>query len=128
MKTIVIQSGAFTDKGNFTGYNAGGIRFHVPAKTIEAIGITPESVKTQPINFPLYAIVVEREFSVDPDDASKGTFKREQAGSIFKTKEAMIEAFNADRVVGIEAAASLAKTATAAGLTDAQLSALLVEA
>lgn len=130
MKTIVLQSGAFTDKGNFTGYNAAGIRFHVPAKTIAAIGITPESVKTTPIAFPLYAIVVEREFNVldESGEPTDKTFKREQAGSVFATKDALIEAYNADKVVGLEAAASLAKTAVASGLTEAQLAALLVEA
>lgn len=130
MKIIALQSGAFTAAGNFTGYNVAGLRFHVPAKVMESAGITVESIKKEPIKFPLYSIVVEREFNtLDAEgNPTEETFKRAQAGSIFLTKESAIEAFNADRVLEVEAASSLAKTAVASGLTEAQLAALLIEA
>lgn len=128
MKTIALNSGNFTDKGNFTGYNSAGIRFHIPARLMETIGFTKANEKD--IKFPLYAIAVSRTFNTldaegNPTDE---TFTREQAGSVFTTKEALISAYNADRELELEAKASLAKTASASGLNEAQLAALLLEA
>lgn len=130
MKTIALQSGKFTAAGNFTGKNAAGANYHVPAAIMESVGYTAASVEKEPIKFPLYAIVVERTFNTldSEGNPTEETFTRSQAGSVFKTKEAMIEAFTADRSLEIEATASLAKTAVASGLTEAQLSALLLEA
>lgn len=122
MKTVAIISGDFTKKGNFSGYNAAGTRIHISDRTMESAGIK----KGDKITFPLYATVVEREFNV-LDEQGKETgemFKREQAGSVFTTKQALIEAVNADRVLALEAAADLTAKATAAGLTEEAINAL----
>lgn len=122
MKTVAILSGAFTNGGNFSGYNAAGQRIHVPNRTMESAGIK----KGDTIKFPLYALVVEREFDV-LDEAGKETgekFKREQAGSVFTSKEAMIAAANADKLLAVETAAALTASATAAGLTEEAINAL----
>jgi hypothetical protein len=126
MQTVAILSGSFTDNGNFSGYNAAGQRVHVPARTMESIQLTKDSK----IAFPLYALVVEREFDVvDADNEPTGkTFKRQQAGSIFLNKADMIAAANADKMLTIETAAALKTQATAAGLTEDAISGLLAVA
>lgn len=126
MNIIAILSGNFSEKGNFSGYNAAGQRIHIAARQMETLGYTPESIATTPITFPLYTIAVEREFNVlDTDGAPTAEkFQRLQAGSVFPTKAAAIEAFNADKVLTIEAGAELKKVATGLGLTDKQVLAL----
>jgi hypothetical protein len=123
MQTVTILSGNFTGSGNFSGYNNAGQRFHIPARVMENIGITKESK----IAFPLFALVVEREFdelNVDGDPTGV-KFKRLQAGSIFLNKADMITAANADKMLNIETAAALKTQATAAGLTEDAISSLL---
>jgi hypothetical protein len=87
---------------------------------MEALGHTPESVKTKPISFPLYTIAVEREFNVLDANGEPTTekFTRTQAGSVFATKQDAITAYNSDKVLGLEATADLAKVATGLGLTE----------
>ena len=123
MKTVAILSGAFTANGNFSGYNATGARIHVSGRTMEAAGIK----KGDDLKFPLYAIVVEREFNVldEQGNPTDEKFKREQAGSVFTTKDAMIAAANADAELVIETKAALKTSATAAGLTESAVDALL---
>jgi hypothetical protein len=123
MQTVAILSGNFTGANNFSGYNASGKRIHVPARQLENLGIN----KDTKIQYPLYALVVEREFDV-LDENSNPTgekFKREQAGSIFLNKTDMINAVNADKLLTIEAHADLQSKAKASNLTDDAMSALL---
>ena len=124
MKTVAILSGNFTESGNFSGYNAAGTRIHISGRTMESAGIK----KGDKITFPLYATVVEREFNVldEQGNVKDGeTFKREQAGAVFLNKAALIEAANADKVLALEAAADLTSKASAAGLTQDSINALL---
>jgi hypothetical protein len=120
MQIVAIHSGNFSDKGNFSGYNASGQRVHIAGRQMEALGHTPESVKTKPISFPLYTIAVEREFNVLDANGEPTTekFTRTQAGSVFATKQDAITAYNSDKVLGLEATADLAKVATGLGLTE----------
>jgi hypothetical protein len=124
MNIIAILSGSFSARGNFSGYNAAGQRIHIAAQQMEALGHTVETVKTKPITFPLYTIAVEREFSVldEKGEATAEKFTRLQAGSVFATKESAIEAYNADKVLGLETIAELGKSAKSFGLTDKQVS------
>ena len=126
MQTVAILSGNFTGSGNFSGYNAAGQRIHVPARTMESIGLTKDSK----ITFPLYTLVVEREFDeLNENGEPTGVkFKRQQAGSIFLNKADMINAANADKMLNIETAAALKTQATAAGLTEDAISSLLAVA
>lgn len=123
MKTVAILSGSFTQNGNFSGYNAAGQRIHISGRTLEAAGIK----KGDTINYPLYALVVEREFdSLDENGNPTGEkFKREQAGSVFTTKAAMIEAANADKMLAVETAAALKAEASAAGISEQQFKSML---
>ena len=126
MLTVAIISGNISNTGkNFTGYNAAGQRVHIPLRQME--NLYPNFSKDTKVAFPLYALVVEREFDeVDADNQPTGVkFKRLQAGSIFANKAEMIAAANADKVLNIETAAALQSSAKAAGLTEDAMSALL---
>jgi len=127
MQIIAILSGNFSDKGNFSGYNASGQRIHIAGRQMETLGYTPESVKTKPIAFPLYTIAVEREFNVLDTNGEPTTekFTRTQAGSIFATKTSAIEAYNSDKVLNLEAVADLKKTAKGLELTEELIADLL---
>lgn len=122
MQIIAILSGNFSTAGNFSGYNAAGQRLHITGRQMESVDYSPT---VAPV-FPFYIIAVEREFNVLDTDGkpTDKTFTRLQAGSVFKSKEAAIEAFNRDKVLTIEAAADLKKVATASGLTEADVKAL----
>ena len=123
MSTVAIQSGAFSKKGNFSGYNASGVRIHVSANNMKTLGF--DSTNATTITYPLYACVVEREFNVvdendkpvKDDDGEPKTFTRLQAGSIFKTKAELINAVNADKLLAVEAESELQKVAKSLNLT-----------
>jgi 2-hydroxychromene-2-carboxylate isomerase len=123
MKTVAIISGNFTENGNFSGYNAAGSRIHISGRTMESAGMK----KGDKLTFPFYATVVEREFNVldEQGNPTEEKFKREQAGAVFTNKAALIEAVNADKVLAIEANADLVGKATAVGLSDNAVKALL---
>ena len=128
MKPSTIFSGKITAKGNLTGYNAAGARIHISAQQLASAGINPAA-----ITFPLYALTVTRTFDKRDDNdqpildttGKPETFEREQAGSIFTTKEAMIEAINSDKLISIEAASALNTAAVASGLTADSITALM---
>lgn len=122
MKQVAILNGNWSTNGNFSGYNAAGERIHIPGRQFESLGITRDSQ----IDFPLYALVVTREFSrLDADGKpTEEKFTRAQAGSIFKTKQAMIAAANADKLLAVETAKALQTEVKAAGLTEDAFKAL----
>ena len=98
-------------------------RIHIPARQLEALGISPDSK----IDWPIYSLVVEREFSaVDANGQPTGEkFKRLQAGSTFLTEEAMIEAANADKLLAIKTQQALRTQANSAGLSEQAVDALV---
>lgn len=128
MKPVTIFSGKVTAKGNLTGYNAAGERVHISAQQLTSAKIDPAT-----ITFPLYALTVERSFERrDINDkpildatGKPELFTRDQAGSIFTTKAAMIEAMNSDKLISIEAASALNTAAVASGLTAESITALM---
>lgn len=126
MQTIAIISGNLSNTGkNFTGYNATGTRIHIPLRQME--NLYPNFSKDTKVEFPLYGLVVEREFDeVDENNQPTGVkFKRLQTGSLFKTKVDMIAAANADKLLTIETAADLKTQANVAGLNEETINALL---
>jgi hypothetical protein len=122
MKTVTFISGKFTDNGNFSGYNASGERFHVPGRAMESINLK----KGDAINFPIYALVVERTFDkLDAEGNTTGEkFTREQAGSVFTTEQAMFDALNGDKLLSKKAEADYKAKASAIGLTEEAVNAL----
>ena len=122
---MVLQSGSFSEKGNFSGYNASGIRIHVSAQTMQTLGYNKANAST--IQFPLYACVVERTFNVlnDNQEPTGETFTRLQAGSVFKTKAELIAAVNADKLLAVEAESELQKVAKTLDLTPEAIKSLV---
>ena len=123
MKTVTIVGGNFTANGNFSAYDVTGIdRIHIPGRLMESAGFK----KGDTIKFPLYALVIEREFNTldEAGNPTEDKFTRPQAGSIFTDKSAMIEAYNADRLLTMEAEADYKAQASALGLTQEAINAL----
>jgi hypothetical protein len=111
-----IRSGSFTAAGNFTGYTVAGERIHIPARQMETAGYNKDNMP----KFPFYTVSGERTFNVldENGNATEEKFTREQAGSIFATKDEAIEAYNESFLLDIEAKASLKRAATEAGLAE----------
>jgi hypothetical protein len=120
MKITAIQSGKFTEAGNFSAYNAAGQRIHVPGRLMEALGLAA----IEDIKFPLFALAEEREFAASDKEGETETFKRVQATSVFLNQADAVNAKNADAKLEIEAAADLNATAKASGLTAEMLTKL----
>ena len=125
-KSTQILSGNFSagegKKGNFTGYNAKGEKIFVHKAQMETLGFKEnKDVK------PFFAVIGEREINtLDEDGQPTGKItKRVQALSVFKDSKSLIEAVNSDAVLEIQAKAALKTEATAVGLTEKSLEALL---
>ena len=125
-KSTQILSGNFSagegKKGNFTGYNAKGEKIFVHKAQMETLGFkTDKDVK------PFFAVIGEREINPMDEDGKPTNVlvKRLQALSVFTTSEALIKAVNSDAVLEIQAKAALKTEATAVGLTEKSLEALL---
>lgn len=129
MKQTLITAGNFAgkdSKGNFSGYNPAGERIFINKKAMESLGWTKDS----DVKYPFFAIVGEREFNTldENGELTDKTFKRLQALSVYGTKEAMIQAYNAEASLEIEAKVALATTAKSSGLTEKAVEALLAAA
>ena len=119
-----ILSGNFSANGNYSGYDAQGERIFIHKRQMAAI----KWEKDGDVKFPFYAIVGEK--TISPRDADGNisttvTVQRLQALSVFTTQEALIAAANADAKLDIAIKQDLRATATSAGLTEAQVTALL---
>jgi len=107
---------------NFTAYNAGGDRIHIPARQIEALGLTKDTLPKE-----LFALTATKTFDeLDPKtkDRTGQTFSRVQACSIFKTKEEMFAAKNDARLLNDECEAAYKKQASSLGLSVESIKAL----
>lgn len=130
MRTTKIISGAFTEKGNFSGYNGKGERIFVHKRTMESLGLTKnEDLKKDNKFQPLFAIIDEK--AINPVNTETGqvdttvTVQRLQALSIFLTQEELIDAKNSDALMEIESQKQLSNAVSSAGLTQAQLDVIL---
>lgn len=129
MKSTKILNGKFANgegqKGNFTGYNAGGQRIFIHKAQMESLGYkTDADVK------PFFALVDSKDIQTRDanGELTDVLVKRLQALSCFKTQEELIEAVNSDAKIEIAVALDLKTTASSAGLTDAQMNSLLASA
>ena len=128
MKNYVIQSGNFTGKSNFTGYTAKGERLFIHGAQMPA-----NMKKVEDVKFPLFAIGAEKTITPwDADgkpetnaDGSVKTVARLQAMSVFTSKDALLNAHVEDATLDIEIASAVKVKATSAGLSEAQLIAVL---
>ena len=125
-KSTQILSGNFSagegKKGNFTGYNAKGEKIFVHKAQMETLGFKEnKDVK------PFFAVIGEREINTLDTDGNPTNVmvKRLQALSVFTDSKSLISAVNSDAVLELQAKAALKTEATAAGLTEKSLEALL---
>jgi hypothetical protein len=121
-----ILSGKFASgdkqKGNFTGYNAAGERIFIHKAQMDAVGFTDANLK-----FPFFALIATK--PIQTRDASGEItdvmVDRLQALSLFKSAAELTAAVNADFALSLDAAKARKEMATAAGLNEASVNALL---
>lgn len=121
---VQILSGNFskTDKANFSGYDAEGTRIFISKAQMTGVGIEKDAdVK------PFYALIAEREIATrdDKGEITDTMVKRLQATSVFLTEAELFNAKNSAARLAMGAAVDLQKSATAAGLSQTQLDAVL---
>jgi hypothetical protein len=129
MKNYAIQSGSFTDNGNFSAYTALGDRVHIHKRQMESLKWT----KIEDVKFPFFAIgAVKQIGQLDENSVPKvnadGTavlVDRLTAMSVFATKQELIDAHVDVATLGVEIASSIKAKATSAGLTEDAVNMLL---
>ena len=107
---------------NYSGYTATGDRIFIPARQVEALGLTKDTLPKE-----LFALVGTKTFDEIDSKTKQPTgnrFDRVQALSVFLTKEEMFAAKNDSRLLNDECEAAYRKQASAAGLTSETVSAL----
>jgi hypothetical protein len=128
MKNFVINNGAFTANGNFSGYTALGVRVHLHKRQMEALAWT----KNEDVKFPFFCIAEDKEIGqLDANgkavvDANGVEVKssRLTALSAFKAKEEIIQAHADSKLLDINIQQEINKQATSAGLSESAISAL----
>lgn len=131
MKTATINSGSFSEKGNFTGYsdNVEDGRLFIHAKQMESAGFS----KDKEIKYPFYVSVTTR--TINPfdengepltnEDGSLKEVQRVQAGSVFATRERLVQALAEPQLINLEVAKLVNATASTAGISEKQMQSLL---
>jgi hypothetical protein len=125
-----IHSGNFSkgDKaqGNFTGYTSDGEKFFINKALLASTGWT----KDADVKFPFYAITASKDIQTRDENGelTDTLVKRDQALSIFKSEDDMINAFNSSARMQIKAKVNLAQIATASGLSTSTINSLLENA
>lgn len=121
MKNLVINNGAFTNAGNFTGYTALGERVHIYARQMDVLGIKKEDK----VQFPLFVIADIKTINTVDKDGNETENQRLTALSVFAKKEDLIQAHVDSNMLTVEIAKSVKATASSAGLSEAEVEALL---
>ena len=129
MRNFTVQSGGFTNAGNFTAYSALGERVFIHKRVMESQKWT----KTEDVKFPFYAIIDTKEIG-QLDDAGKpkmndnGTallVQRLQALSIFASVESLTNAQVDNVTLDIRVKSAIKSSASSAGLTESAIESLL---
>lgn len=128
MKNYVINNGAFTANGNFSGYTALGIRVHFHKRQMESL----EWTKNEDVKFPFYCIADKKEIgSLNADgtpvvdkDGVEIKSERLTALSAFKTKEEITQAHADATLLDVEIAKAIHTQATSAGLSESAIATL----
>lgn len=129
MKNYVINNGAFTPNGNFSGYTALGERVHVFNRQMQALGWS----KQEDVKFPFYVIGTTKQIGqLDAEgkpvmnaDGTPVTLGRLTALSAFKTRDEIKQAHADAALLDIEIAQEIRTQATTAGLSENAVSALM---
>jgi len=128
MKNYVINNGAFTANGNFSGYTALGVRIHLHKRQMEALGWNTQA----DVALPFYCIAETKKIgSLNADGStvvdSNGveiTSERLTALSAFKTKAEITQAHADSSLLDVEIAQAIQTQAKASGLTDSAIATL----
>lgn len=130
MQNFAINSGSFSANGNFSGYSKKALNFgdksgriFISKRQMDALGFT----SIDKVTFPFYVTATEREFSkVDANNQPTGeTFKRLTTFSAYKTKEELVASEVAEATLDIEVSTAVKSAASAAGLSEQAINALL---
>jgi DNA-binding phage protein len=123
MKNQVINNGAFTAAGNFSGYTALGNRIHIHGRQMTALGWSGN----EDVSFPFYCITKDAEIK-ELDSAGKETGNvsiRETALSVFKTREDINRAHIDSATLDMEIKKNIAEEAAKVGLSKESIDSLL---
>ena len=129
MKNVKINSGNFTEAGNFSAYDDEGNRYFVFGRVMENNGWT----KNEDVAFPFYAKVVTKpigqldangEPMIDVNGVPVTTL-REQITSIYKSRQDLIDNAVDKASLEIEIQSAIQKHATEAGLSQSRVNSLL---
>ena len=128
MKNYVINNGAFTANGNFSGYTALGVRVHLHKRQMSALGWE----STADVQSPFFCIAETKMIgSLDNAgnpvvDANGIEVKSERltALSAFKTKAEITQAHADSALLDIEIAQTIKTQATSAGLSESAINTL----
>jgi hypothetical protein len=128
MKNYVINNGAFTANGNFSGYTALGVRVHLHKRQMNALGWE----STADVAFPFFCIAETKLIgSLNADgtpvvDNNGVEIKSERltALSAFKTKAEITQAHADSSLLDIEIQQAIQTQATSAGLSDKAIATL----
>ena len=123
MQNYVINNGAFTANGNFSGYTALGVRVHLHKRQMESLAWT----KNEEITFPFFCIAETKQIgalnadgtAVVDKDGVEVKSERLTALSAFKTK-----AHADSKLLDVEIAQAIHTQAKASGLSDSALATL----
>lgn len=123
MKNQVINNGAFTAAGNFSGYTALGNRIHIYARQMSALKWT----SNDDIEFPFYCITKDAEIKeLDANGKETGNVSiRETALSVFKTREDINRAHIQSATLDLEIKKNIAEEAAKVGLSKESIDSLL---
>lgn len=124
LMTAVINNGQFSANGNFSGYTATGVRVHIYARQMSAIGWEAD----EDVKYPFYALAKEKEitpFEADGKTLSETKSIRLTATAVFTTVDALAAAKGEVVLVEAKVNSIIAKQAVAAGLSEDTMKDLL---
>jgi hypothetical protein len=128
MKNYVINNGAFTANGNFSGYTALGVRVHLHKRQMSALGWE----STTDVTFPFFCIAETKQIgsldasgnAVVDKDGVEIKSDRLTALSAFKTKNEITQAHADSSLLDVEIQQAIETQAKASGLSDSAIATL----
>jgi len=128
MKNYVINNGAFTANGNFSGYTALGVRVHLHKRQMEALGWNTQA----DVSLPFFCIAETKKIgSLNADGSAvvdangvEITTDRLTALSAFKTKAEITQAHADSSLLDVEIAQAIQTQAKASGLSESAINTL----
>ncbi len=123
---IVLESGNFTDNGNFSAYDESGTRYHVHKRMCDALNWKENT----DVVFPLYSIASVKEIGTQLDTDADGEFNgpkvnRLAVTKIYATRDDYIKSQVDKQTTKIEIAKGVSEVAVSAGLTEDAVKALV---